>query len=73
MRLPSTASSLAWLRCEKGEGLGRSRSGVTTKLHLSTDGRCRPLSLIIPPAQRADYSQFQSVLRAMLVRRTGPR
>ncbi|MEU3317146.1 IS5 family transposase [Streptomyces sp. NPDC006662] len=26
-----------------GEGLGRSRGGFTTKLHLSADGRCRPL------------------------------
>lgn len=29
-----------------GEGLGRSRSGFTTKLHLSADGRCRPLTLV---------------------------
>ena len=29
------------------EGLGRSRGGFTSKLHLSADGRCRPLSLVI--------------------------
>lgn len=29
-----------------GEGLGRSRGGFTIKLHLSVDGRCRPLFLV---------------------------
>ncbi|MFD9242204.1 transposase [Streptomyces sp. NPDC059556] len=36
-----------------GEGLDRSRGGFTTKVHLSADGRCRPLSLAITPGQRA--------------------
>jgi hypothetical protein len=46
-----------------GEGLGRSRGGFTTKLHLSADGRCRPLSLIVTPGQRADCTQFTQVTR----------
>ncbi|MFI8301640.1 transposase [Streptomyces nigra] len=45
-----------------GEGLGRSRGGFTTKLHPSADGRCRPLSLIVTPGQRADCAQFKPVL-----------
>jgi hypothetical protein len=37
-----------------GEGLGRSRGGFTTKLHLSADGHCRPLSLIVRPLQEPE-------------------
>ncbi|MGW7156319.1 IS5 family transposase [Streptomyces sp. NPDC054887] len=55
-----------------GEGLGRSRGGFTTKLHLSADGSCRPLSLIVTPGQRADCTQFKSVLEKISVPRTGP-
>ncbi|MFD9297228.1 IS5 family transposase [Streptomyces goshikiensis] len=55
-----------------GEGLGRSRGGFTTKIHLSADGRCRPLSLIVTPGQRADCPQFESVLEKIRVPRSGP-
>ncbi|WP_443334157.1 IS5 family transposase [Streptomyces sp. CB02130] len=55
-----------------GEGLGRSRGGFTTKLHLSADGRCRPLALIVTPGQRADCTQFQPVLDKIRVPRLGP-
>ncbi|MFJ6785612.1 IS5 family transposase [Streptomyces yangpuensis] len=55
-----------------GEGLGRSRGGFTTKLHLSADGRCRPLSLIVTPGQRADCTQFKTVLEKIRVLRIGP-
>ncbi|WP_328436265.1 IS5 family transposase [Streptomyces sp. NBC_00444] len=54
-----------------GEALGRSRGGFTTKLHLSADGRCRPLSLIVTPGQRADCTQFKPVLENIRVPRTG--
>ncbi|WP_389862979.1 IS5 family transposase [Streptomyces sp. NPDC058305] len=55
-----------------GEGLGRSRGGFTTKLHLSADGRCRPLSLIVTSGQRADCTQFQPVLEKIRVPKLGP-
>ncbi|MGW1212498.1 IS5 family transposase [Streptomyces sp. NPDC002499] len=55
-----------------GEGLGRSRGGFTTKIHLSADGRCRPLSLIVTPGQRADCTQFKPVLEKIRVPRFGP-
>ncbi|WP_443059556.1 IS5 family transposase [Streptomyces sp. NBC_00443] len=55
-----------------GEGLGRSRGGFTTKLHLSADGRCRPLSLVVTPGQRADCTQFKPVLQKIRVPRLGP-
>lgn len=53
-------------------GLGRSRGGFTTKLHLSADGSCRPLSLIVTPGQRADCTQFGAVLEKIRVPRIGP-
>ncbi|MFF0049797.1 IS5 family transposase [Streptomyces sp. NPDC005498] len=55
-----------------GEGLGRSRGGFTSKFHLSADGRCRPLSLVVTPGQRADCTQFQTVLAKIRVPRVGP-
>ncbi|WP_442806220.1 IS5 family transposase [Streptomyces sp. NBC_01317] len=54
-----------------GEGLGRSLGGFTSKIHLSADGRCRPLSLIITPGQRADCTQFAPVLEKIRVPRQG--
>lgn len=57
---------------EAGEGLGRSRGGFTTKLHLSAEGRCRPLSLVVTPGQRADCTQLDPVLDKICVPRTGP-
>ena len=52
-----------------GEGLGRSRGGFTSKIHLSADGWCRPLSLLITAGQRADCTQFQAVLDKIRVPR----
>ncbi|MFE4089026.1 MULTISPECIES: IS5 family transposase [Streptomyces] len=54
-----------------GEGLGRSRDGFTSKLHLSADGHCRPLSLVVTGGQRADCTQFQTVLAKIRVPRVG--
>ncbi|WP_407841337.1 IS5 family transposase [Streptomyces sp. DSM 116496] len=55
-----------------GEGLGRSRGGFTSKIHLSADGRCRPLSLLITAGQRSDSPQFRPVLEIIRVPRLGP-
>ncbi|WP_374115318.1 IS5 family transposase [Streptomyces sp. G2] len=55
----------------RSEGLGRSRGGFTSKLHLSADGRCRPLSLIVTPGQRADCTQFTAVLEKIRVPKPG--
>lgn len=55
----------------ESEGLGRSRGGFTTKIHLSADGRCRPLSLIVTPGQRADCTQFKPVLEKIRVPKLG--
>ncbi len=54
------------------EGLGRSRGGFTSKLHLSADGRCRPLSLVVTGGQRADCTQFSPVLEKIRIPGPGP-
>ncbi|MFB9605661.1 transposase [Streptomyces roseofulvus] len=53
------------------EGLGRSRGGFTSKIHLSADGLCRPLSLIVTLGQPADCTQFTAVLEKIRVPRPG--
>ncbi|MFF2629276.1 IS5 family transposase [Kitasatospora griseola] len=52
-----------------GEALGRSRGGFTTKIHLSADGRCRVLSLVVTPGQCADCTQFEAVMEGIRVPR----
>jgi transposase len=56
----------------RGEGLGRSRGGFATKLHLSADGRCRLLSLVVTPGQRAECTQFKPVLEKIRAPKPGP-
>ncbi|MFB9393050.1 hypothetical protein ACFPM3_18255 [Streptomyces coeruleoprunus] len=40
-----------------GEALGRSLGGFTTQLPLSAEDRCRPLSTLLTPGQRADRTR----------------
>jgi hypothetical protein len=40
------------------EGLGRSRGGLSTKIHLAADRRCRPVARILSPGQHGDCPQF---------------
>ncbi|BAJ31702.1 hypothetical protein KSE_59320 [Kitasatospora setae KM-6054] len=37
--------------------------GFTGRIHLSADGCCRPLSVIVTPRQRADCTRFVPVLK----------
>ncbi|MFD0509700.1 IS5 family transposase [Streptomyces aureus] len=53
-------------------GLGRSRGGLTTKVHLAVEQGQKPLSLIITAGQRGDSPQFQAVLKQIRVPRLGP-
>jgi transposase len=45
---------------------------LSTKLHLRTDGRGRPLVLLVTPGQRHEVTQLQRLLDGGAVRRTGP-
>ncbi len=40
------------------EGLGRSRGGMTTKVHLAADTRCRPVSRVTSAGQRAGGTRY---------------
>ncbi|WP_328946429.1 IS5 family transposase [Streptomyces sp. NBC_00250] len=53
-------------------GLGRSRGGLTTKLHLAVEQGQKPLSLLVTAGQWNDSPQFQPVLEGIRVPRTGP-
>lgn len=52
----------------KAAALGRSRGGLTCKVHLSAERRCRPLSFVVTPGQAADSPQFAAVLAKIKVR-----
>jgi transposase len=53
------------------EALGRSRGGLTTKIHLVADDRCRPIARIITPGQRHDAVAFQPLMGAIRIHRRG--
>jgi transposase len=50
-------------------GLGRSRGGLTTKVHLACEQGQRPLSLLLTAGQCADSPQFVAVLEGIRVPR----
>lgn len=55
-----------------GEALGRSRGGLSTKIHLAVDGRGRPLSVLLTPGQAGDNPQLLNLLDAIKVHPGGP-
>ncbi|MEV4382975.1 IS5 family transposase [Streptosporangium sp. NPDC049644] len=42
--------------------------GLTSKVHLSADRRCRPLSFVLTPGQAGDSPQFRTVLARIKIR-----
>ncbi|WP_279628741.1 IS5 family transposase [Streptomyces subrutilus] len=52
-------------------GLGRSRGGLTSKIHLAVEQGQKPLSVVITAGQRGDSPQFEPVLEAIRVPRVG--
>ena len=48
--------------------LGRSRGGLTCKVHLAADVRCRPLAFVLTGGQAADSPRFVPVLEQVKVR-----
>ncbi|MGW3209196.1 IS5 family transposase [Streptomyces sp. NPDC001135] len=51
------------------EAVGRSRGGLTTKIHLASDGGCRPLAVLLTPGQWGDGPQLIPVLDRIRVPR----
>jgi putative transposase len=52
--------------------LGRSRGGLTTKIHALVDGNKRPLVLLIGPGQGGDAPLFENLMNALRVEKAGP-
>ena len=55
------------------EGLGRSRGGLSTKIHLAADLRCRPVARVTTAGQRHDSLAFEAVMGDLVVLQTGRR
>jgi len=53
------------------EALGRSRGGLSTKIHLAADRRCRPVTRILTPGQHGDCPQLIPLLEAVRIARRG--
>ena len=54
------------------EALGRSRGGLSTKIHLVADRRCRPVARLTSPGQHGDSPRFIPLMDAIQIRRRGP-
>lgn len=52
-------------------GIGRSRGGLTSKVHLACDGAGRPLSVLVGPGQAGDSPMFGLLLEGICVPRIG--
>lgn len=49
--------------------MGRSRGGLTTKIHIATDALGRPLRIILTPGQRGDAPIAPALLQGLLPQR----
>src|SRR5215216_2658316 len=54
---------------EADEALGRSRGGLSTKVHLMCDGKGRPLAVLLTPGQRHGSTRLGALLGAIRVPR----
>jgi transposase len=54
------------------EALGRSRGGLTTKVHLAADLRCRPIATTLTGGHRHDCTAFDTVMAGIRIHRFGP-
>jgi transposase len=61
------------IQASRQQALGRSRGGLTTKLHTICDGRGRNLTTRLTPGQDADTSQLVALVDAVRVTRPGGR
>lgn len=55
-----------------GHDIGRSRGGLTTKIHAVVDGNGRPLAAVVTGGQRNDGAMLIEVLAEIRVPRLGP-
>lgn len=63
------------LLCEiepASHGIGRSRGGLSTKIHYAVEGHGRPMAIVLTAGQRNDGSVLCDVLGEIRVPRVGP-
>ena len=60
------------MKHEDREALGRSRGGLSTKIHLLADSRCRPLRTVTTAGQRHDSLAFELLMDDLCIGRHGP-
>lgn len=56
-------------RSQERPAIGRSRGGLTTKVHLAVDGRGLPLSIVLTPGNVNDATAFGQVLDSIRIPR----
>ena len=52
--------------------IGRSRGGLSTKIHVAVDGHGRPLSVVLTGGNVNDCTRFEQVMAGVVFRRPGP-
>lgn len=55
-----------------GEAIGRSRGGLSSKIHLAVDGRGLPMRTILTAGQAGDNPQLLPLLDGISINRPGP-
>ncbi|MGX7829890.1 IS5 family transposase [Actinokineospora sp. 24-640] len=68
---PSRPARLRVASSRNDHGLGRSRGGWSSKLHLACEQHRKPLSLLVTAGQRGDSPLFTVVLEQIRVHRSG--
>ncbi|GGU97311.1 IS5 family transposase [Streptomyces litmocidini] len=71
-RAGSPAGGRSPKRGLRDPALGRSRGGLTSKIHLACDGRGRPLGFVVTGGNTNDRTRFTTVMEAIKVPRIGP-
>lgn len=67
------ASNYMYLFDEPADhAIGRSRGGLSTKIHALVDGKGRPLVLLVAPGQGGDAPMFTHLMDQLKIRRSGP-
>ncbi|MEW2402630.1 IS5 family transposase [Streptomyces sp. NPDC046862] len=70
-RAAARGQGLDALREPAGHAIGRSRGGLTTKIHHAVDGQGRPLAVVVTPGQAHDGQSLPLLLGDLRVPRTG--
>jgi transposase len=70
---PGPARGLTSIQASRQQALGRSRGGLTTKVHTVCDGWGRNLATRLTPGQDADTSELVGLVDAVGVARPGGR